>query len=255
MYDFEDKKIMGELGSLPTEPLIYNKEYIPFSLLFNLNHNNNISIKKYYENFKRDINYKKTNGVQLLEKKLKLWIDDIPVLFVTYRNWDRHMLSKFYEIVTGDSLYFNRTRFRSAKNYTRGYYSLFDEKLTEGYFVLMVKKEYIKYVKLSILLEEPILEDCFEFWYDSVLIDKAENYRIKKVAKKVLKDLESIDVPCIDKSNIMDLLQPVIEFKAPTIKKQKELISKFVENFQEHEYPKPLPIDIPDIHKFNIVPF
>lgn len=256
MYNFEDKKIVTEMSELPTQPLIYNKEYIPFSLLFNLAHGNELSIKEYFNKVKPEYNsnYKKVAYVQKLEEQLKLWIADIPIQFVIYRNWNRHMVSKFYELVTDSNLYFNKTRFRSTKNYIRGYYSLIDDKYSEGYFVLMVKKEYIKYVKLSILLGEPILEDCFEFWYDSVLINKAENYRIRRVVKKILKDLELIDVPCIDKSNIMDLLQPVIEFKAPTISKQKEMINKFVEDFQEHECPKPIPIDIPQVNNLK-VPF
>lgn len=249
MYDFENKKITNDLNINQIDSFIYNEDYIPFSLLFNLRYGSNVSIKQYFENFELNKKYKTLNDVKLLEKQLKLWIDDIPNSFVIYRNWDRHMLSKFYEIVTNNSLCFTKTKFKNVKNYIMGYYSLFDNN-DDGYFVLMVKKEYIKYVKLSILLGEPVLEDCFEFWYDSVLINKPENYRIKKLVKKILKDLQLIDVPCIDKSNIINLLHPIIEFKAPTISKQKELINKFVEDFQEHEYPKPVSIDIPEIDPF-----
>lgn len=234
MYNFEDKIFINGAGSnaISHYIYIYNKNYIPFSMLFNV-YSNRTSYKTTKEllEFYKD-NFKKVDSLKSIEKEIKAWIEDVPICFHLQYNGNRNLVSKLYDIVI-NRLYFSRTNFRSSSNYISGYYSLFDMKLTTGYFVLVIKKEYTKYVKLSILLNEPILDDCFEFWYDENLVNSS--FRIKRLTTKIIKELSAIDVPCINKSHIMDLLQPTIEFKAPTINKQKELVNEFVEEFQKYE--------------------
>lgn len=246
MYDFKDKKGVSTLSSILKDTYIYNKDYIPFSMLFNLNflgtnYQVDSTITNRLKTYENDTLRKVTTlQVADLGNQLKLWIDDSPCVINMSRNHSRELISKFYESVTS-SLFFKPTNVRNTKNYYTGYYTLFEQNLTKFYFVLMVKREYIKYVKLCVLLNEPILEDCFEFWYDEALILEENDLKVKRVTNKILKELNLIDVPCINKENILNLLQPEIKFNAPSISKQKELINEFVETFQKFELSKVQP--------------
>jgi hypothetical protein len=108
--------------------------------------------------------------------------------------------------------------------------------------MLVVKKEYSEYVKLCALTGEPVLEDCYEFWYDPKALET--DPRAKRVCNKLIKELTAMEIPCFEKEKITSLLIPKLEFKAPTISRQKEMIAEFVDSYQEYEdnklNPKPV---------------
>lgn len=235
MYNFEDKDITTGSVRLIPDLRIYNKDYIPFSLLFNLNSR--------YKTLKAIINYysspAKLTYIDSLSSTLNQWLDDIPSNFNLCNTVGSELISK---ITVQNKLYFKMTRFRRRSNYIKGYYTLFSQRYDRDYgnyvpdrcfYMLVIKRTHIRIAKLCILLNEPILDDCFEFWYDQELIDK--DPIAPKTTKRLIKELSLIDVPCINKSNIMDLFSYEVEFKAPTISRQKELLEEFVTEFQKEE--------------------
>jgi hypothetical protein len=239
MYDFKDKKTIDQYYSWRRMDFA-NKDYVPFSSMFNLNDENyyTSSMRKGLEKYLDKEKRYQTKTIKMIEQKLKDWINEIPTQMPFFRSY-RESISKFYSTLT-TSLQFKSLSFRAnSYSYVRGYYTLiFDNVVFESrcFFMLVIKREYVKYVKLCILLEEPIMEDCYEFWYDEKAIEKhPENVRLKKLLNKMLKELNSIDLPCIPKENILDLFKVHFDFKAPTILAQKEKINQFVEEYQKEE--------------------
>ncbi len=234
MYNIKDKiftyhSVNGSYNFMN----FFNDKYIPFSLLFNLFSDNQMKSTDIPQRFKDC--YNRVSLAKNAIKPLEEWIEDIPYRpYLIYNSIWRDLSSKLYEMLQ-EELYFRRTKFRGGDlvQYTKGYYTLLDEQMNKGYFMLVLKKEYIKYIKLSLLTQEEITEDCFEFWYDSELLNT--DLKAKRACTKILKDFKLIDVPCFDKPNFLDLFQVKVEFKAPTISKQKELLNEFVKEFQTEE--------------------
>jgi hypothetical protein len=219
--------------------LFYNSDYTVFSNLFNLIQNtNNYSVVLSFENTFKEL--KNSRGNQLktvldLNKRIEDWLSDVPtnVSYISY--FVRHSPTDFYKILT-ENTHFQRCGFRrSYIEYRIGYYSLMKGVTEEMYFALVVKKEYIKYVKLCVFLGEPIMEDCFEFWYDEHMVLASGDTKIIKSLAKILKEFSLKEIPCIPKQNILSLFQPEIKFTAPSISQQKEMINEFAEEFTKHE--------------------
>jgi hypothetical protein len=243
MYNFEECKFPTRINFTDSYT-IYNK-FIPFSMLFNIvNGLDSWGRGTAYKDLlkTRKETYKTVKSVNQFQTDLDLWLNNTPINMVVYNNTSgRQQVSKYFEIIQSN-LYFRFTSLRAIKNKIVGYYSLMDYdyhsnyEIKNIYFTLMVKSTHVKYVKLCILLNEPILEDCFEYWYDESLINTELRY--KRLHNKILKEMISKDIPCVSKTDILDLIQPELEFKAPTISKQKQLIEEFIKEFQEEELKK-----------------
>lgn len=193
-------------------------EFIPFSSLFDF-YTSSWSKNKIFIVPEKQDNYN-IQQVKKIEDNLMLWFSKIPEGIslshgLQYRKEDINKL-----LFT--NLSFERFHLRRSSTYQlKGYYTLLDEYCQIPQFVLMVKKTHINYVRLCVLLNEPILEDCFEFWYNKSI--SIPIYR--RVLKEMLVELASIDIRCIGFESSDELSSKLfynIEIKANSIKEQKQ---------------------------------
>lgn len=255
MYDFTDKKTIGIwYGS--RELNLANPNYVPFSLLFTLGYNYNYpefrTIRETTDKNK-ERNYK-LEGMTTVIDHLKIWLDQIPCQMHYFRSNGYDTFSKLYKTLTTEVIFRFTRLTRDRYTYMKGYYTLINNDLNKCYFMLVIKKEYIRYVKLCVLLNEPIMEDCYEFWYDEqTILEDPDHERIKKLCTKLLKDLKAMDIPCFNKNNMLDLFKVKFDFTAPTIAQQKEAITKYVDEFQasmlEEYNPVPRKLSLPRYFK------
>jgi hypothetical protein len=234
MYDIENKSFCGRLETVDRYGKWTNKDYVPFSFLCNLHALKDMSALKYIEEM-----YNRTDVWRIYRtyETLNSWLNSTPycpVRLYTGRYVRRDKRTEMDLLVKENlCLFLSNFRGNYRDNLTFGYYTIMDFDMRKVYFMLVVKKEYIKYVKLCILLNKPIEEDCFEFWYDTSYC--TTNTQVLRALKKVLKELEEYDIKCIEKTNISELFQANIEFNASTIKEQKMLIEQHIQEFQEQE--------------------
>lgn len=238
MYDFKNKRTIDNYYTWQIKNFA-NKDYIPFSMIFTLvnadTYNSKMSILETLDRYKKKEEKWTIASIKEIENRLRQWLDQVPINLPFYRS-NRQPISKFYQLIT-ENLHFRYIRFnRSYISYVGGYYTLFTENTDNCYFMLVIKREYLRYVKLCILLNEPIMEDCYEFWYDEKYIETAQDsIRLKRLVNKILKELKSMDIPCINKENIVDLFKVGFDFKAPTISAQKEMLAQYVEKYQKED--------------------
>jgi hypothetical protein len=221
------------------EDVFYNENYTLYSNLFNLvitsgGYSKSITLANHIATLKSNSN-NTLKPILKLYNDINTWLDDNPTNIIHNNSSNRVSPMEFYNML-GTKLFFEVCSFKRSYQYYRiGHYTLLENNNDDVFFGLMVKKEYIRYVKLCTLLGEPILEDCFEFWYDKSMIVRKGDAKVLKVLNKILKDFKLIDLPCIEKENISLLFKPEIKFVAPSISRQKEMINEFAEEFRQHE--------------------
>lgn len=193
-------------------------EFIPFSSLFDF-YTSSWSKNKIFIVPEKQDGYT-IQQVRRIEDNLMLWFSKIPEgIGLSYGSqYRKENISK----LLFTNLSFERFHLRRSSIYhLKGYYTLLDQECKNPQFILMVKKTHINYVRLCVLLSEPILEDCFEFWYN-----KSISIPIyKRILKEMLVELTSIDIPCIGFESSDELASKLfynIEIKANSIKEQKQ---------------------------------
>lgn len=193
-------------------------EFIPFSSLFDFHTGSWSKNKIFIVPEKQD--YYSTQQVKKIEDNLMLWFSKIPegISLSHGLQYRKENINK----LLFTNLSFEKFHLRRSSIYQlKGYYTLLDQECKNPQFILMVKKTHINYVRLCVLLNEPILEDCFEFWYN-----KSISIPIyKRILKEMLVELTSIDIPCIAFESSDELSSKLfynIEIKANSIKEQKQ---------------------------------
>lgn len=206
------------LHKIPIKFWNVKSEFIPFSSLFDFG----TSFWSYHKIF--EIPEKNDNctitSIKKVEDNLMLWFSKIPKEVSQSRkiHYPKNLINKnFFSTINFESFVIRRVLSSDIK----GYYTLLQKDCTIPQFVLMVKKTHINYVRLCVLLNEPILEDCFEFWYNKSISIPV----YKRILKEMLIELTSIDIPCIGFESSDALASKLfynIEIKANSIKEQKQ---------------------------------
>jgi hypothetical protein len=232
MFNLGDKKASYQIANT-RELIIFDKEFVPFSSMFNLASgyvHTTVTLPEMMEAYKKTPHT--IGNAKVIENSLRSWINQIPYhLSLMYETGSYRVSVSELLRRTTECLYFSEIYINRYAGYVRGYYTLMDQYFRHCYFILMVKKEYVSYVKMCALTGEPVLEDCFEYWYDPTLLES--DLKAKRLNKLLLKQLKDFEVPCIEKTDILKSLIPRIEFQAPTISSQKEKIAEFASSFLE----------------------
>lgn len=204
-------------------------EFIPFSSLFDFYTSSWSKNKIFIVPEKQD--YYSTQQVKKIEDNLMLWFSKIPE-GISLSHGSQYRKENINKLLF-TNLSFEKFHLRRSSIYhLKGYYTLLDEYCQIPQFVLMVKKTHINYVRLCVLLNEPILEDCFEFWYNKSI--SIPIYR--RVLKEMLVELASIDIPCIGFESSDELSSKLfynIEIKANSIKEQKQYFVDLSESIKK----------------------
>lgn len=204
-------------------------EFIPFSSLFDFYTSSWIKNKISIVPEKQD-GYT-TQQVKKIEDNLMLWFSKIPEgISLSHRGqYGKENISK----LLFTNLSFECFHLRRSSTYQlKGYYTLLDQECKNPQFLLMVKKTHINYVRLCVLLNEPILEDCFEFWYNKNIYTGV----YKRILKEMLVELTSIDIPCIGFDSSDELSSKLfynVEIKANSIKEQKQYFVDLSESIKK----------------------
>ena len=160
-----------------------------------------------------------------------LWFSKIPE-GISLSHWSQYRKENICKLLFTNLSFEKFHLRRSSIGHLKGYYTLLDQECKNPQFVLMVKKTHINYVRLCVLLNEPILEDCFEFWYN-----KSISIPIyKRILKEMLVELTSIDIPCIGFESSDELSSKLfynIEIKANSIKEQKQYFVDLSESIKK----------------------
>ena len=222
MFNDFNKGIIKPRWNLSRFPLKFwnvKSEFIPFSSLFDFGTEKWGGSDKIFEIPTKE-SWHSIQGVKKIEDTLMLWFSKIPE-GISLSHGSQYRKENINKLLF-TNLSFERFHLRRSSIYhLKGYYTLLDQECKNPQFILMVKKTHINYVRLCVLLSEPILEDCFEFWYNKSI--SIPIYR--RVLKEMLVELASIDIPCIGFESSDELSSKLfynIEIKANSIKEQKQ---------------------------------
>lgn len=233
MFNDFNKGVIKPRRNLSRFPIKFwnvKSEFIPFSSLFDFGTEKWGGKSAIFEIPTKD-SYQVIQNIKKIEDTLMLWFSKVPegISVNSGKSYLRSALNKsFFTSLSFEYFYLRR----SSYNQMKGYYTLLDNECKNPQFILMVKKTHINYVRLCVLLNEPILEDCFEFWYNKSISIPV----YKRILKEMLIELTSIDIPCIGFESSDELASKLfynIEIKANSIKEQKQYFVDLSESIKK----------------------
>lgn len=182
-------------------------------------------ISKKYENFELDIYsftfYYHRNVID--EQKLPListFIKDKITDFlkekpykINYNGNIRNTYSNLFLTIKNNSTFSPRSRI-STFEFISGKYFLgeyINESEINVLFTLVIKREYLEYVKLCILTDNEIHPDVFEFWVSKDFDKPKSKYRSARTfyKKEILTDIRAKGITIVEKDNFSELFNNI----------------------------------------------